>query len=139
VHDPFNLSRFIDAQEDVYTDVLDELKRGKKTGHWMWFIFPQMEGLGHSPMSERFSISCINEAKVYIEHPVLGPRLLECVALVMKVEGRSAEQIFGYPDDLKFRSCMTLFSIVDEADSIYQCALDRFFDGKPDPKTLKAM
>ena len=139
MNDKFSLSRFIEAQENVYDDVLGELKKGTKTGHWMWFIFPQISGLGYSELSRLYSISCINEAKAYVEHPTLGSRLLECVNLVMEVEEKSAEQIFGYPDNLKFRSCMTLFSHVCGASSIYKCALDRVFDGKPDPKTLKAM
>ena len=139
MNDRFNLTRFIEAQDGVYSDVLHELKRGRKTGHWIWYIFPQVSGLGHSEESERYSISCINEARAYVDHPILGARLLECIELVMNVEGKSERQILGYPDDLKFRSCITLFSIVDEANSIYRCALDKYFDGEPDPKTLKAI
>ena len=139
MNDRFNLSRFIEAQEGDYSDVLDELKRGKKAGHWIWYVFPQMASLGHSEMSEKYSISCINEARAYIGHAILGPRLVECTELVLAVEGKTAEQIFGSLDAMKFRSSMTLFSHVSEADSIYQHALSKYFDGEPDPKTLKAM
>ena len=139
MNDRFNLSRFIEAQEGDYSDVLDELKRGKKAGHWIWYVFPQMASLGHSAMSERYSISCINEARAYIGHPILGPRLVECTELILAVEGKTAEQIFGSLDAMKFRSSMTLFSHVGEADSVYQRALSKYFDGEPDPKTLKAM
>jgi uncharacterized protein (DUF1810 family) len=139
VHDSYNLARFIDAQEGVYDEVLGELHRGKKATHWMWFIFPQIAGLGHSEISDRFSISSINEARAYLEHPILGSRLSECVDLVMQIDGKSAAQIFGYPDDLKFRSCLTLFSIAGESSSIYQYALDKYFDGEPDSRTLDAL
>jgi len=110
VKDRFNLQRFVDAQQDVYAQVLKELKSGRKVSHWMWFIFPQVKGLGHSPMSEFYGIGSLDEARAYLEHPVLGPRLLECTRLVSLIEDRTINEIFGYPDDLKFRSCMTLFS-----------------------------
>ena len=139
MNDRFNLSRFIEAQEGDYSDVLNELKRGKKAGHWIWYVFPQMASLGHSEMSEKYSISCINEARAYIGHPILGPRLVECTELVLAVEGKTAEQVFGSLDAMKFRSSMTLFLRVGEADSIYQHALSKYFDGEPDPETHKAM
>ena len=139
MNDRFNLSRFIEAQEGDYSDVLDELKRGKKAGHWIWYVFPQMASLGHSEMSEKYSISCINEARAYIGHAILGPRLVECTELVLAVEGKAAEQILGSIDAMKFHSSMTLFSRVGESASIYQHALSKYFDGEPDPKTLKAM
>jgi uncharacterized protein (DUF1810 family) len=139
VSDPHNLSRFIDAQAGVYSGAVEELKRGTKTGHWIWFIFPQIEGLGHSGMSRRFSISSIDEAKAYSEHPILGSRLIECIELVMAVEGKSAEQIFGHIDALKFRSCLTLFAIARNDETLYQQALDKYFDGARDPLTMQAL
>src|SRR5437773_10351896 len=107
--DTFNLQRFIEAQHGSYESVLRELRAGHKRGHWIWYIFPQIEGLGGSAMSHKYAISSQDEAKAYWEHPILGSRLRECTELVLKVEGRTAEQIFPYPDNLKFRSCMTLF------------------------------
>ena len=105
----------------------------------MWYVFPQISGLGHSETAEHYSISCVNEAKEYVQHPILGSRLLECIDKVLKIEGKSAEQIFGYPDNLKFLSCLTLFSQVDRDNDIFQQALDKYFDGRPDPRTLNAM
>jgi uncharacterized protein (DUF1810 family) len=107
--DPYNLNHFLDAQERVYDTVLNELRAGRKSSHWIWFIFPQIAGLGHSEMAQQFTIGSLDEAKAYLQHPVLGHRLRECTQLVLDVNGRSAEEIFGYPDHLKFRSCMTLF------------------------------
>ncbi|HBH81499.1 MAG TPA: DUF1810 domain-containing protein, partial [Nitrospira sp.] len=105
----YNLHRFLTAQAPTYNTVLAELRAGRKSSHWIWFIFPQIAGLGHSAMAQQFAIGSLDEAKAYLQHPVLGPRLRECAQLVLDVEGRSAEEIFGYPDYLKFRSCMTLF------------------------------
>jgi len=139
VNDPFKLSRFIEAQDGIYSDVLDELGRGRKTGHWIWYIFPQIAGLGFSGMSRRYSIASLDEAKAYAEHPLLGQRLIECVELVMAVEGQSAEQIFGHLDALKFRSCLTLFAAADDDNQIYQKALNKYFDGSPDPLTIQAL
>lgn len=139
VNDPFNLSRFIEAQKGVYSDVLNELRRGRKTGHWIWYIFPQIAGLGLSGMSRRYSISSLDEAKAYAEHPVLGQSLIECVELVLAVEGKSAEQIFGHLDALKFRSCLTLFAAADNDNETYQRALNKYFDGSPDPLTIQAL
>jgi uncharacterized protein (DUF1810 family) len=139
VNDPFNLSRFIEAQEGVYYSVLDELERGNKTGHWIWYIFPQIAGLGHSRMSRRYSISSIDEARAFAKHPILGPRLIECIELVTAVEGKSAEQIFGYIDALKFRSCVTLFDVASDDSRTFQQALDQYYDGVPDPMTIRVL
>lgn len=139
MEDPFDLNRFVAAQERVYHDVLDELGRGRKTGHWIWYIFPQIKGLGRSATSRRFSISSIDEAKAYLEHPILGPRLRECTQLVIDGEGRTAEQIFGYPDYLKFRSCMTLYGHADPDDPVFIDALAKYFAGEPDPLTIEAL
>lgn len=136
--DPYNLSRFVEAQEGGYAAAVEELKRGRKTGHWIWYIFPQIRGLGHSAMSRRYSISSIDEARAYGEHPLLGPRLVDCIEAVMAVEGRSAREIFGHPDDLKFRSCLTLFAAT-KANGIFQQALDRYFDGVPDALTVETL
>jgi len=134
--DEYNLQRFIEAQNRVYAAVLDELGAGEKRSHWMWYIFPQIKGLGHSAMAQQFAITSREEAKVYLEHPVLGSRLRECTRLVMNVEGRSAEQIFCYPDNLKFRSCMTLFMEATSGNNIFQDSLRKYFEGQPDESTL---
>jgi len=134
--DAYNLHRFLDAQERVYDRVLAELRAGRKSSHWMWFIFPQIAGLGHSAMAQKFSITSLDEAKAYLQHPVLGQRLRECTQLVLNVNGRSAEDIFGYPDDLKFRSCMTLFLTAATDNRLFKDALLKYFDGKPDQLTL---
>lgn len=135
----FKLQRFVKAQERIYADVLLELKRGIKTGHWIWYVFPQIEGLGASEMSHRYSISSIDEARAYCEHPILGRRLLECTELVLAVEGRTIEEIFGHPDFLKFRSCMTLFARASDDSTFYQSALERYFNGVPDPLTIEIL
>jgi uncharacterized protein (DUF1810 family) len=134
--DPYNLQRFLDAQERVYDTVLDELRAGRKSSHWMWFIFPQIIGLGHSGMAQQFAIASLDEAKAYLQHPILGPRLRECTQLVLNVEGHSTEEIFSYPDNLKFRSCMTLFMAATTDNKIFKDALLKHFDGKPDTLTL---
>jgi uncharacterized protein (DUF1810 family) len=126
-NDPFDLQRFIDAQEPIYGRVLTELRRGRKTTHWMWYVFPQMRGLGQSPMSDRYGISSEDEARAYLQHLVLGARLRECVSIVNGIEGHSAHDIFGYPDDLKFRSCLTLFSSVAPDDEVFSGALRKYF------------
>jgi len=136
MNDPSDLERFVNAQAPVYALVCAELRAGQKRGHWMWFVFPQLRGLGSSAMANKFGISSREEAEAYLDHPVLGPRLRECTNLVNAVEGRSVEQIFGYPDDLKFRSSMTLFRIVAEDNRIFNYALDKFFEGEADPRTL---
>ena len=128
--------RFLAAQEPVFDSVLAELRAGRKSSHWIWFIFPQIAGLGHSAMAQQFAIASLDEAKAYLQHPVLGPRLRECTQLVLDVEGRSAEEIFGYPDNLKFRSCMTLFLTAATDNTLFKNALLKYFDGKPDQMTL---
>jgi uncharacterized protein (DUF1810 family) len=132
---PYNLHRFLTAQTPVYDTVLAELRAGRKSSHWIWFIFPQIAGLGHSSMSQQFAITSLDEAKAYLQHLVLGPRLQECTQLVLNVEGRSAGEIFGYPDYLKFRSCITLFSAATD-NTLFKSALLKYFDDKPDQSTL---
>lgn len=132
---PFDLQRFIDAQAPIYARVVAELSRGQKQSHWMWFIFPQLAGLGHSAMAQRFAIASREEAVAYLSHAVLGSRLKECTALVRAVEGRTVREILGSPDDLKFQSSMTLFSAVS-ADSEFSAAIAKFYGGKPDQRTL---
>ena len=134
--DEYNLHRFLDAQERVYDTVLDELRAGRKSSHWIWFIFPQITGLGHSGMAQQFAIASLDEAKAYLQHPVLGPRLRACTQLVLDVEGRSTEEIFGYHDHLKFRSCMTLFMTATTDNTLFNAALLKYFDDKPDTLTL---
>lgn len=134
--DPYNLQRFVDAQQAVFDTVRDELRAGRKRSHWMWFIFPQIQGLGSSEMARRFAISSLDEARAYLQHPVLGARLRECSALVAAVNGRTIEEIFGYPDDRKFRSSMTLFANASPEDKIFSECLSKYFEGAPDPATL---
>jgi uncharacterized protein (DUF1810 family) len=136
---PHNLDRFTKAQEPVYSNVLSELKNGRKDTHWMWFIFPQIEGLGHSETARFYAIKSLDEAQQYLNHPVLGARLTECSEIVLGVEDHSIEDIFGFPDHLKFRSCMTLFSCVTNADPVFNAVLDQFFEGKPDNRTLELL
>jgi uncharacterized protein (DUF1810 family) len=135
-YDPFNLSRFLQAQERVYEEVLAELKAGQKRTHWIWYIFPQMEGLGYSSTSRHYAIKSEAEAREYLNHPILGSRLVECAQTVLDVKGRSALEIFGPPDDLKLRSSMTLFAQVSHPDSVFARVLDKYFHGKRDDKTL---
>jgi len=137
--DTFNLSRFVDAQHPIYTQVLDELRSGRKTSHWMWFVFPQLQGLGRSEIARRFAISGLAEARAYLQHDVLGPRLEACVETVLLHEDASATQIFGSPDDMKFRSCLTLFINTQPASTVYQQALDQFYSGEPDTQTLRLL
>jgi len=141
MNDPYDLQRFINAQNPVFEQVCAELRAGRKRGHWMWFIFPQLGGLGHSQMATRFAISSGDEAEAYLNHKVLGPRLKECTRLVVLVEGRSINQIFGYPDDLKFRSSMTLFASTASApeSQIFKDALQRGFAGELDRLTLELL
>ena len=137
--DPFDLNRFISAQHEVYNRVLAELKSGAKRTHWMWFIFPQIEGLGHSTTAEYYAIKSIEEAREYLNHPLLGSRLMECAEAVLAVEGRSASQIFGYPDDLKLKSSMTLFASVADLGSPFVRVLDKYFQGERDARTLQIL
>jgi uncharacterized protein (DUF1810 family) len=139
VTDPYDLRRFVDAQDPVFEQVCKELTAGQKRGHWMWFIFPQLRGLGHSEMTIRFGISSRDEAEAYLKHPILGSRLRECTRLVMLVEERSISQIFGYPDDLKFRSSMTLFSSTTSENQIFKDALQKGFAGEPDRLTVERL
>jgi uncharacterized protein (DUF1810 family) len=134
--DPYNLQRFVDAQNPVYDKVCSELRDGRKQSHWMWFIFPQVEGLGSSQMARTFAISSLAEAAAYLAHPVLGSRLAECTRLVNLVEGCPIEQIFGYPDDQKFRSSMTLFAHATPDNRVFIDALQKYFSGEFDPATL---
>ena len=134
--DPYNLNRFMEAQKDDYEQALAEIRGGRKRSHWMWYIFPQLDGLGFSSTSKRYSIKSIAEAEAYLAHPVLGPRLIECAEAVLGVEGRSALEIFGSPDDLKLRSCATLFASVSPAGSVFDRLLDKYFEGQRDEKTL---
>lgn len=137
--DNFDLQRFVTAQEAVYEQVCAELRSGRKQSHWMWFIFPQLRGLGRSETAEFYGISSREEAVAYLAHPVLGVRLRECTGLVNHVEGRSVDQIFGSPDDLKFHSSMTLFSLVRPEESLFRAALEKFFGGKMDGRTVELL
>jgi uncharacterized protein (DUF1810 family) len=134
--DPFDLQRFVEAQAPVYAQVIRELKAGRKESHWMWFIFPQIAGLGHSAMARRYAIASLDEAKAYAAHPVLGTRLRDCTALVLAVEGKNIHAIFGAPDDLKFHSCMTLFAHTALEEPLFRQALERFFHARQDPHTV---
>jgi uncharacterized protein (DUF1810 family) len=134
--DPYNLGRFVQAQSPVFEQVLAELRSGRKTSHWMWFIFPQIRGLGRSPIAVEYSISSGAEAQAYLQHPILGSRLQQCTELALGIEGRTANEVFGSPDDLKFRSSMTLFARVSSDDDIFQRALQKYFNGTPDRLTL---
>jgi len=139
MNDPFDLQRFVNAQNPVFEQVSSELRQGRKGSHWMWFVFPQLQGLGHSWMATKFGISSRDEAEAYLGHSILGPRLKECTRLVNLVEGRSIDQIFGYPDNLKFRSSMTLFSCVGPDNEVFVTALQKYFGGQPDRLTLERL
>ncbi|KAA2244199.1 DUF1810 domain-containing protein [Salinarimonas soli] len=135
--DAFDLDRFVTAQAPAYAGALAELTAGRKRGHWMWFVFPQLRGLGHSPMAERYGVASIAEARAYLAHPVLGPRLVACTRTMLAVEGRSAHDILGSPDDLKFRSSMTLFeAAAGGSEDVFGRAIERFYSGKRDERTL---
>ncbi len=134
--DPYNLQRFVDAQQQVYMQVVSELRRGRKQSHWMWFIFPQISGLGHSSTARYYAVQSLNEAKAYLAHPLLGLRLRQCTQLINHSGSRSIEEILGSLDALKFRSCVTLFWRASDGDPIFQASLDQFFAGQPDPLTL---
>ena len=135
-NDPYDLQRFVDAQALTYDTVIGELTAGRKRSHWMWFIFPQVRGLGSSPTAVRFSISSADEARAYLAHELLGPRLRECARLVSQIDGRSAEDIFGWPDDMKLRSSMTLFARTADDNADFVAVLDKFYGGEQDPATL---
>jgi uncharacterized protein (DUF1810 family) len=137
--DPHHLARFLQAQEPVYRQVLDELRAGRKRSHWIWFIFPQLAGLGHSAMAQRYAIASLAEARAYLADPVLGARLRECSELVLAIEDRPVQDIFGSPDDVKFRSCMTLFNRADPGEAVFARCLRKYFDGEEDSQTLRLL
>jgi uncharacterized protein (DUF1810 family) len=134
--DPYDLQRFVEAQRAVYAQVLGELGAGRKRSHWMWFVFPQIAGLGSSPMARRYAIASRDEAAAYLDHPLLGPRLRECTRLVSAIDGSGIREIFGEPDDMKFRSSMTLFAEATPDNADFLAALDKYFAGARDPATL---
>lgn len=134
-----SLERFVTAQAQIYPRVLAELKAGCKQSHWMWFIFPQIAGLGHSTMAQMYAIASLDEARAYLAHPLLGARLRECCQAVMTVEGKSAHDIFGSPDDVKFRSCLTLFAQAAPNETLFTDLLDKYFDGEADELTLQKL
>ncbi|OBB15172.1 calpastatin [Mycobacteriaceae bacterium 1482268.1] len=133
--DPFELNRFVQAQDTVYRTVLSELRAGRKRSHWMWFVFPQLRGLGSSPTAVRFGITSVEEARAYLDHELLGFRLRECVRLVAAIEGRTAQEVFGRPDDMKLRSSMTLFAMATDDNADFVAVLDKFYAGEKDPIT----
>ena len=135
--DPFDLGRFTAAQASVHDRALAELRAGRKRSHWMWFIFPQIDGLGYSATARHYAIQSLEEARAYLDHPVLGPRLRECAEAVLTVDGRSAAEVFGSPDDLKLWSCMTLFARVSAPESVFVRVLDKYFHGTQDAGTLQ--
>lgn len=137
--DPFDLDRFVRAQAPVLEQARHELSAGRKRSHWMWFVFPQLQGLGHSDMARRYAIGSLEEARAYAAHPLLGPRLRDCAALVNAVPGRSAHDILGSPDDLKFHACMTLFARAAPEEPVFGAALARFFGGAPHGPTLAGL
>lgn len=137
--DPFDLQRFVDAQDRVYDQVLSELLAGAKRSHWIWFIFPQLAALGSSSTAKRFGINSLAEAQAYLAHPVLGPRLRECTRLVMALDGRSVDDIFGWPDNLKVRSSMTLFAQATDDNADFRAVLDMFYGGEQDARTLELL
>ncbi len=138
-NDPFDLDRFVRAQDGAFATALAEIRGGRKRSHWMWYVLPQIAGLGFSAMSQRYAIQGMAEAQAYLEHPVLGPRLIECVEALLTIEGRSANEIFGSPDDLKLRSCATLFAQVTPPGSVFEQLLEKCFDGARDPRTLELL
>ena len=135
----FDLDRFVRAQAPVMAQVRAELGAGRKTTHWMWFVFPQLAGLGHSQWAQFYAIASLDEARAYLAHPTLGRRLVECTRLVNAVEGRAAHDIFGSPDDMKFRSSMTLFSLAASHEPVFSTALEKYFDGREDRRTLELL
>lgn len=139
IDDPYDLSRFLRAQEGVYEKAHMELKSGQKRTHWMWYIFPQVDGLGYSPTARRYAIKSMEEARQYLNHPVLGKRLLECTEAVLSLKGESVSEIFGYPDDMKFKSSMTLFDKLAGPGSVFSTALDKYCRGERDAATLKLL
>jgi uncharacterized protein (DUF1810 family) len=137
--DPYDLNRFVQAQQDDYHRALSEIRNGRKRSHWMWYVFPQLDGLGFSATSRRYGIKSVAEAEAYLSHAVLGPRLLECCEAALRIEGRSAFEIFGSPDEMKLRSCATLFARVSPAGSAFDRLLEKYFQGERDAKTLRLL
>lgn len=137
--DPHNLSRFLEAQHGSFPIALSEIRQGRKQSHWMWFVFPQYVGLGISPTSQRYAIKSLAEAEAYLSDPVLGPRLMECAQALLDVDGGSAHEIFGSPDDIKLKSSATLFAHVSPPDSVFERVLDKYFRGERDDKTLRLL
>lgn len=137
--DSHDLRRFVAAQEDVHEEALTEIRAGRKRSHWMWYVFPQFKGLGSSPTSIHYAIGSVAEARAYLAHPILGPRLIECAEAVLEIEHRSALEIFGSPDDMKLRSSATLFAAVSPDDSVFHQIIDKYFDGKQDARTMELM
>jgi uncharacterized protein (DUF1810 family) len=139
IDDPYNLSRIVQAQEGSYELALSEINSGQKRTHWMWYIFPQLDGLAFSATSKKYSIKSVEEAKAYINHSLLGPRLLECAEAVVRIKGKTAAEIFGSPDDLKLRSCATLFAYVLPQGSVFDRLIDKYYRGERDSKTLQLL
>lgn len=137
--DPHDLERFVAAQDPVWDRVRGELARGRKATHWMWFVFPQLAGLGSSPTARAYAVSGLDEARAYLAHPVLGPRLREAAELAVAVQARTSSEVFGHPDDLKLRSSMTLFARAAPGEPVFAAVLDRYFGGDPDPRTLELL
>jgi uncharacterized protein (DUF1810 family) len=139
LNDPFDLRRFVGAQQDTYAQAVRELAAGRKASHWMWYVFPQLRGLGHSAMANRFGIASLDEARAYLAHALLGPRLQECVQLALRIDGRTITDVFGSPDDMKFRSCMTLFQAAAPEQAMFGEALRKYFDAVADASTLELL
>ena len=137
--DPYDLNRFVEAQEPDYATALSEIRAGRKRSHWMWYIFPQFDGLAFSAMSKQYAIKSRDEAEAYLRHPVLGPRLAECTQAALAIQGKTAEEVFGSPDDLKLRSSATLFAAASPGNSLYAQLLEKYFDGKADERTLSLL
>jgi uncharacterized protein (DUF1810 family) len=137
--DPWNLARFVEAQQGDYDQALAEIRSGRKRSHWMWYVFPQFVGLGSSPVSIHYAIKSRKEAEAYLAHPILGARLLECAEAVVQIQDRSAQEIFGSPDDMKLRSSATLFASVSPGGSVFHRVIDKYFDGKPDVRTSELL
>ena len=137
--DPHNLKRFLDAQDGIFEQVCTELREGRKRTHWMWFIFPQLKGLAHSAMADFYALSSLEEAAAYLNNPMLGARLRQCTEFVNQIDGRTIDQIFGLPDNLKFRSCMTLFAQLEADNQLFKDALEKYFGGEADARTLELL
>jgi len=136
MHADFDLQRFVEAQNPVYDQVMEELQAGRKRSHWMWYVFPQLDGLGHSAMAERYALAGVDEARAYLAHPLLGARLQACVTALLRHSDKSAREVLGSPDHLKLRSCLTLFARAAPDNPLFQLALVQFYDGEPDALTL---